>query len=104
MSSHTELIEQARRRAQEQGERDAQRHAHVETNLGFALKTTGETLERLGAAVDVLWAVEELKEFLIRRCRVEGATWEAIAEKLGVSTQAAHSRWRWMDEEGGEGE
>lgn len=60
-------------------------------------------LERLGAGLDPLRRVEDIPRLeafiddvgaaLIADARATGATWADIAERLGVSRQAAHKRF-----------
>jgi hypothetical protein len=53
------------------------------------------TLEAgLRVSAEVRRAVEELQGELVASARAEGASWAAIASALGVTTQAAHQRFR----------
>jgi FixJ family two-component response regulator len=36
------------------------------------------------------------REIAIARAMAEGATWAEIAQSLGVTSQAAHKRYRWL--------
>ena len=62
-----------------------------------------DVLERLGADLDSLERVDDIprlesfvedaSHLLIARARAAGASWSAIAGRLGVSRQAAHKRF-----------
>jgi predicted DsbA family dithiol-disulfide isomerase len=57
--------------------------------------THGDRTARLEAANRLRHAAEALVTELVAEAREEGATWADIGEVLGVSTQAAHQRYRW---------
>ena len=50
---------------------------------------------RLEAANRLRHATEALVTELVAAARADGATWADIGEVLGVSTQAAHQKYRW---------
>jgi hypothetical protein len=53
------------------------------------------TLERgLQATVVLRAAMDALQAELVAQARAEGASWAAIAASLGVTTQAAHQRFK----------
>jgi len=60
--------------------------------------TRGETdvTLRLEAAQRLRHAAEALVAELVAEARKKGATWSDIGETLGVSTQAAHQKYRWV--------
>ena len=57
---------------------------------------------RLEAANRLRHAADALVTELVIQARTEGATWADIGEALGVSTQAAHQRYRWSVDDTGE--
>ncbi len=56
----------------------------------------GDVNQRLEAAQRLRHAAEALVAELVSAAREEGATWSDIGETLGVSTQAAHQKYRWV--------
>ncbi len=53
-------------------------------------------LEQAQALTTDLVRTESQRERAIARALHNGATWSQIAEHLGVSSQAAHRRYRWL--------
>lgn len=51
-----------------------------------------DPLAALGAVVALRQQVEQREAVLVRRARVRGASWQAIASVLGVSRQAVHKK------------
>ena len=51
-------------------------------------------LSQLMAASRLRGAVDELVTELVIAARNDGATWAEVGEMLGVSTQAAHQKYR----------
>ncbi len=62
--------------------------------------TRGDVGQRLQAAARLRHASEALVSELVATARDEGATWSDIGETLGVSTQAAHQKYRYVSTEG----
>ncbi len=60
--------------------------------------THGEADRRLEAAQRLRHAAEALVAELVADARKKGATWADIGDTLGVSTQAAHQKYRWVAE------
>jgi hypothetical protein len=58
--------------------------------------TRGDVTQRLEAAQRLRHAAEALVAELVAEARRKGATWSDIGETLGVSTQAAHQKYRWV--------
>ena len=58
--------------------------------------TRGDVTQRLEAAQRLRHAAEALVAELVAEARRKGATWADIGETLGVSTQAAHQKYRWV--------
>ncbi len=58
--------------------------------------TRGDVDRRLEAANRLRHATEALVTELVAAARSDGATWAEIGEVLGVSTQAAHQKYRWV--------
>ena len=58
--------------------------------------TRGDGDRRLEAANRLRHATEALVTELVAGARADGATWAEIGEVLGVSTQAAHQKYRWV--------
>lgn len=58
--------------------------------------TRGDVTQRLEAAQRLRHAAEALVAELVAEARSDGATWSDIGETLGVSTQAAHQKYRWV--------
>ncbi len=56
----------------------------------------GDDGRRLEAANRLRHATESLVTELVASARAEGATWAEVGEALGVSTQAAHQKYRWV--------
>lgn len=56
----------------------------------------GDDDQRLEAAARLRQASEALVTELVAKARAEGATWADIGEVLGVSTQAAHQKYRYL--------
>lgn len=56
----------------------------------------GDVNQRLEAAQRLRHASEALVAELVAEARKKGATWSDIGETLGVSTQAAHQKYRWV--------
>ena len=79
------------------------RHSDIEIDLaadGVARAAVhelagGDGAVRLEAANRLRHATEALVTELVAAARAEGATWADIGEVLGVSTQAAHQKYRW---------
>ena len=79
------------------------RHSDIEIELaadGVAREAVdelarGDDTVRLEAANRLRHATEALVTELVAAARSEGATWADIGEILGVSTQAAHQKYRW---------
>jgi hypothetical protein len=58
---------------------------------------TPAELTQLAAALN-----EKIQRQLVAQVasqRMAGASWSAVGRVLGVSKQAAHERWRWVDDE-----
>ena len=55
----------------------------------------GREDHRLEAANRLRHAADSLVTELVSEARAAGATWADIGEALGVSTQAAHQKYRW---------
>jgi hypothetical protein len=83
------------------------RHADTEIDLaadGVARAAVdelsrGESDRRLEAANRLRHAADSLVTELVVEARIAGATWADVGEALGVSTQAAHQKYRWSVEE-----
>lgn len=79
------------------------RHTDIEIDLaadGAARSAVdelarGDGAVRLEAANRLRHATEALVTELVAAARADGATWADIGEVLGVSTQAAHQKYRW---------
>ena len=79
------------------------RHSDIEIDLaadGVARAAVaelgrGDVTLRLEAANRLRHATEALVTELVSEARDQGATWADIGEVLGVSTQAAHQKYRW---------
>jgi hypothetical protein len=79
------------------------RHSDIEIDLaadGVAREAVdelarGDDAVRLEAANRLRRATEALVTELVAAARSEGSTWADIGEVLGVSTQAAHQKYRW---------
>lgn len=79
------------------------RHTDIEIDLaadGAARSAVDELARggdagRLAAANRLRHATEALVTELVAEARADGATWADIGEVLGVSTQAAHQKYRW---------
>lgn len=56
----------------------------------------GDVTQRLEAAQRLRHASEALVAELVAEARKKGATWSDIGDTLGVSTQAAHQKYRWV--------
>jgi hypothetical protein len=56
----------------------------------------GDVNQRLEAAQRLRQASEALVAELVAEARRTGATWSDIGDTLGVSTQAAHQKYRWV--------
>jgi hypothetical protein len=56
----------------------------------------GDVSQRLEAAQRLRHASEALVAELVAEARKKGATWSDIGDTLGVSTQAAHQKYRWV--------
>lgn len=56
----------------------------------------GNDDRRLEAAARLRHASEALVTELVTKAREDGATWADIGEVLGVSTQAAHQKYRYL--------
>ena len=67
----------------------------VVTDYGFNTLTDFQSIIGIRA---VQVAAEDALTALVRAARVNGHTWEAIADQLGVTKQAAHARY--TDERG----
>ena len=50
------------------------------------------TLEQLAEAASARREIEREESALVRRARMEGFAWQAIADALGVSRQAVHKK------------
>ena len=82
------------------------RHADTEIDLaadGVARAAVDELSrgesDRLEAANRLRHAADSLVTELVVEARIAGATWADVGEALGVSTQAAHQKYRWSVEE-----
>ena len=79
------------------------RHSDIEIDLAadsvaraaVAELARGDDAVRLEAANRLRHATEALVTELVAAARDEGATWADIGEVLGVSTQAAHQKYRY---------
>lgn len=58
--------------------------------------TRGDVTQRLEAAQRLRQASEALVAELVAEARRKGSTWSDIGDTLGVSTQAAHQKYRWV--------
>ena len=56
----------------------------------------GEVNQQLEAAQRLRHAAEALVAELVAEARKNGSTWSDIGDTLGVSTQAAHQKYRWV--------
>jgi hypothetical protein len=56
----------------------------------------GDVEQRLEAAQRLRHASEALVAELVAEARHKGVTWSDIGDTLGVSTQAAHQKYRWV--------
>ncbi|HEU5083008.1 MAG TPA: hypothetical protein VFU14_06690 [Acidimicrobiales bacterium] len=56
----------------------------------------GDVTQQLEAAQRLRHAAEALVAELVAEARKKGATWSDIGDTLGVSTQAAHQKYRWV--------
>lgn len=80
------------------------RHSDIEIDLAAddAARTAvdelarGDAGVRLEAANRLRHASEALVTELVAQARAQGSTWADIGEVLGVSTQAAHQKYRWV--------
>lgn len=65
-----------------------------------------DPLAALGALARIRTEVERREAVLVRRARVRGASWAAIAVVLGVSRQAVHKKHGggWRDGDPGAGQ
>jgi DNA invertase Pin-like site-specific DNA recombinase len=63
------------------------------TDLARATENA-DPLVGLDATVRMRQEMERLEAVLVRRARNQGATWERIADALGVSKQAVHKKYR----------
>lgn len=54
--------------------------------------TTPAQLRQIGEAL------HRALELAVRRLRLEGGSWADVGHALGVTRQAAHQRWRYVDE------
>lgn len=50
-------------------------------------------LEQLGHVSGTLSRLEDTQFAHVKQARLGGATWQEIADQLGVTRQAAHVRW-----------
>jgi DNA-directed RNA polymerase specialized sigma24 family protein len=50
-------------------------------------------LEQLGHVNDTMERLEASQYAHVRQARLGGATWQEIADQLGITRQAAHIRW-----------
>ncbi|SFS13727.1 hypothetical protein SAMN04487783_1687 [Agrococcus baldri] len=50
------------------------------------------SLEQLAVAAEARREIEREESALVRRARMEGFAWQAIADALGVSRQAVHKK------------
>lgn len=55
-------------------------------------ETVGRALDDLAAATATLAGARADQGRLVRRARAAGASWQQVADRLGVSRQAAHTR------------
>jgi hypothetical protein len=62
--------------------------------------TRGDVNQQLEAAQRLRHAAEALVAELVAEARKKGATWSDIGDTLGVSTQAAHQKYRWVASKG----
>ncbi len=53
-------------------------------------------LDEVQALTAVALRTESQRQRAVARALHHGATWSEIAEHLGVSSQAAHRRYRWL--------
>ena len=53
-------------------------------------------LARISTITERIAELEHEREVAISQAIGAGATWAAVAVALGVSTQAAHKRFRWL--------
>lgn len=53
-------------------------------------------LDRAEELTAVLLRTESQRQRAVARALHHGATWSQVAERLGVSSQAAHRRHRWL--------
>lgn len=53
-------------------------------------------LQRIEALTARLEHLSADRELAISQALASGATWAQIAQSLGVTTQAAHKRYRWL--------
>ncbi len=51
-----------------------------------------DPLAALAAVAEMRTSLEQREAVLVRRARVRGASWQAIASLLGVSRQAVHKK------------
>ena len=84
-------------------ERRTERHVEVEIDLaadaaaraGVEDLVRGDDSRRLEGANRLRHAADALVTELVLEARENGATWAGIGEILGVSTQAAHQKYRY---------
>jgi len=55
-----------------------------------------DPLARITAITERIAELDHEREAAIRQAIDAGATWATVAAALGVSTQAAHKRFRWL--------
>jgi len=70
--------------------------ADAALRAAMAELTRGDVTQRLEAAQRLRHAAEALLAELVAEARKKGATWSDIGGTLGVSTQAAHQKYRWV--------
>lgn len=69
--------------------------ADAAARAGVEDLTRGDGQRRLEAANRLRHAADALVTELVLEARDQGATWAEIGEILGVSTQAAHQKYRY---------
>jgi hypothetical protein len=66
---------------------------YLQPNYEGMLDRSAPTLNRLGALYSFSINLESFKALLIRTARNEGATWDEVAARLGVTRQAVQKRY-----------
>ena len=57
---------------------------------------TGQPLARVAALTGHIHEMDRQRQIAIHDAMTAGASWAQVAAALGVTTQAAHKRYRWL--------